>query len=285
MKRQGKELENAKRPNGNALVVRQLENTVLLRWIRNWLKAIFGNAADTFSILLQTFHLSRLPQHSVQRGYIRQCRGHVFDTTSNFPLKPISPTLCLAWLYFYLSLRAANGSTKIRVLHLLPGSGRDRIACRLEVQDLDHGIDKALSYVWGKRQDPKPIWVDGQLFQITGNLYEILLNLRRPSTSRVLWIDAICINQSDLEEKLHQVRLMGEIYSNARIVTIWLSGQTPGVNLTPDPYNSMAPFPSSFGNKNVDQYNVVSIIKWVDQLFKVHSFERDHLVAWVLLLH
>lgn len=182
-------------------------------------------------------------------------------------------------------LSKQNGSTKIRVLHLLPGSGRDRIACRLEVQDLDHGIDEALSYVWGKRQDPKPIWVDGQLFQITGNLYEILLNLRRPSTSRVLWIDAICINQSDLEEKSHQVSLMGKIYSNARIVTIWLSGQTPGVNLTPDPYNSMAPFPSSFGNKNVDQYNVVSIIKWIDQLFKIHSFERDHLVAWVLLLH
>ncbi|KAJ3578236.1 hypothetical protein NPX13_g2331 [Xylaria arbuscula] len=182
-------------------------------------------------------------------------------------------------------LSKQTGSKKIRVLHLLPGSGHSRIACRLEVQDLRHGIDEALSYVWGKYQELKCIWVNDQPFQITGNLYEILVTLRRPSTTRTLWIDAICINQSDFGEKSHQVSLMGDIYSNARTVTIWLGGRSPDVNPAPGPYDPVAPLPSKFGRKDVDQYDIVSIITWIDQLLKSNSFERDHFVAWAFLLH
>jgi hypothetical protein len=181
-------------------------------------------------------------------------------------------------------LSGHSQSKKIRVLHLLPGYGRSRIECRLEVQDLHHGIDEALSYVWGKREDQKCIWVDNKPFRITCNLYEILVALRRSSTTRTLWIDAICINQSDLDEKSHQVHLMGEIYSNAKIVVVWLSGRTPDLKPTHDPYDILAPLPPDFEKEGINQYDIVSILKWVHQLPRDSPIE-DHLVALALVTH
>lgn len=55
---------------------------------------------------------------------------------------------------------------------------------------------EALSYVWGNRQSADMIWLDGYPFEVTENLYEALMHLRRPNEDRVLWIDAICIDQS-----------------------------------------------------------------------------------------
>lgn len=173
----------------------------------------------------------------------------------------------------------------VRVLHILPGSGRERIECHLEERDLYHGIDEALSYVWGTGHDSKCIWIDDQPFQITRNLHEILLSLRLQSTPRTLWIDAICINQSDLDEKSHQVRLMGKIYSNAKMVSIWLSGHTPELNHAPDPYQLLAPLPSNFGGVGVNQFDIVSIIEWTEELLLKDSFEREHYVALVLVAH
>ncbi|KAI1362778.1 heterokaryon incompatibility protein-domain-containing protein [Xylaria arbuscula] len=248
---------------------------------------------EAFSIEIT---VDQIPAFPTVEGHVELLKS-LYSFSKKRPILPISSSQSdeqssrsqETYTYQYTDslarLSKQNERGKIRVLHLLPGSGRNRISCRLEVQDLRDGIDEALSYVWGKREDPKCIWVDDQPFQITSDLYAILLSLRRPSTTRVLWIDAICINQSDLEEKSHQVRLMGEIYSNARIVTIWLSDQSPGQNLKPDPYNSKAPLPSNFGDMDTDQYDVVPIIEWTTQLLKRNSFERDHLVASVLLLH
>ena len=49
-----------------------------------------------------------------------------------------------------------------------------------------------------------------------------LRRLRDPAVSRILWIDAICINQSDKNEKSHQVAMMGEIYSSCQKAIVWL---------------------------------------------------------------
>jgi hypothetical protein len=48
------------------------------------------------------------------------------------------------------------------------------------------------------------------------------LHIRFPDRRRFIWADAICINQSDLQERSQQVRLMGNIYRNAERVLIWL---------------------------------------------------------------
>ena len=54
-------------------------------------------------------------------------------------------------------------------------------------------------------------------FSNTNNLYQLLLHFQNPDMPRQLWIDQICINQSDLEEKATQIRMMNEIYSAAGV--------------------------------------------------------------------
>lgn len=79
-----------------------------------------------------------------------------------------------------------------------------------------------LSYVWG---DPTPIWpivVDGTQILVTQNLGEALKRVAAEEDVGYLWVDAICINQKDKVEKLHQVHMMSEIYSNAVGVLAWL---------------------------------------------------------------
>ena len=57
---------------------------------------------------------------------------------------------------------------------------------------------------------------------VTPNLHSALEQLRLPDQSRVLWIDAICINQGDTSERNQQVSYMAEIYQKAAHVCIWL---------------------------------------------------------------
>ncbi|KAF2208887.1 hypothetical protein CERZMDRAFT_8174, partial [Cercospora zeae-maydis SCOH1-5] len=59
-------------------------------------------------------------------------------------------------------------------------------------------------------------------FKIKKTLRDALRRLRKRSDPRALWIDAICINQIDAQEKSSQLALLGRIYSNAAEVLIWL---------------------------------------------------------------
>ncbi|KAL3293085.1 het domain protein, partial [Colletotrichum asianum] len=62
--------------------------------------------------------------------------------------------------------------------------------------------------------------------QITANLHAALARLQDPFLERVIWVDAICINQKDADEKGHQVQLMAEIYARASGVVVWLEEVT-----------------------------------------------------------
>jgi Heterokaryon incompatibility protein (HET) len=64
--------------------------------------------------------------------------------------------------------------------------------------------------------------VDGHPFQVTISLESVLAHFRRPSRARVIWADAICINQSDDVEKTSQVNLMHDIYQSAEQCLVWL---------------------------------------------------------------
>jgi hypothetical protein len=86
---------------------------------------------------------------------------------------------------------------------------------------------EALSYVWGDDAPFDKISVNDGYIYIRQNLSIALRCLRHASQSRVLWIDAICINQEDLDEKNAQVSLMHKIYSQAQDVVIFLNEPTP----------------------------------------------------------
>ncbi|RSL58852.1 hypothetical protein CEP54_007562 [Fusarium duplospermum] len=81
---------------------------------------------------------------------------------------------------------------------------------------------KALSYTWGNPDVAGTILVDGQDISAGQNLFTALQRLYQDDTIEYIWADALCINQSDDEEKSHQVPLMSQIYSRAETVFIWL---------------------------------------------------------------
>jgi hypothetical protein len=119
--------------------------------------------------------------------------------------------------------------SEIRLIELLPtatntSTRRERTPrCNLIHASLnDKPNYVALSYTWGDPRDTEKITVDQSLVSVTRNLHSALKHLRYEKTVRIIWIDAICINQSDDEEKSWQVQLMSEIYQRASFVSIWL---------------------------------------------------------------
>jgi len=110
-----------------------------------------------------------------------------------------------------------------RCFILAPGSGKEELSGRLQVINLnDDPKFEAVSYVWGNPERKWSTLCDGAPLRITHSLRDALRRLRLPDRERVLWIDAICINQDDLGERSHQVGFMGAIYSKAARTLICL---------------------------------------------------------------
>ncbi|KUI55512.1 Heterokaryon incompatibility protein 6, OR allele [Cytospora mali] len=120
---------------------------------------------------------------------------------------------------------ALPGERYIRVLELHPGAGNEPLLGALSVISLEGStVDfEALSYVWGPNQIGGIIEVDrGQCLKVGANLRDALYHLRHESKSRTIWIDALCINQQDNDERGSQVALMAEIYTRCNSVVVWL---------------------------------------------------------------
>jgi hypothetical protein len=147
----------------------------------------------------------------------------------------------MSQLYAYSPL--AHGANSIRLLRLWPDAREAEIRCELFDYDLGNTgtphLYEALSYVWGDAQQKKRISIDSGYctsghdrchVEVTSNLHEALLNLRDRTIPRILWIDALCINQQDVEERGRQVRFMTSIYSSASRVIVWLGAESPGMS-------------------------------------------------------
>ncbi|KAK4032503.1 heterokaryon incompatibility protein-domain-containing protein [Parachaetomium inaequale] len=81
----------------------------------------------------------------------------------------------------------------------------------------------ALSYVWGDPTPTRSIRVNGRPLPVAHNLHQALLDVRRGGDAQEwLWVDAICINQDNPEERSRQVAQMGHIFGRAALVYIWL---------------------------------------------------------------
>lgn len=116
---------------------------------------------------------------------------------------------------------------EIRVVELAPGNFNDDIHCTLRTLSLDDNPTyEALSYVWGDFNVTDFINLDGSRFEATINLKLALQHLRRSDISRVIWVDAICINQDDNVERTHQVGQMGDVYKLCTGVVVWLGMQS-----------------------------------------------------------
>jgi hypothetical protein len=125
------------------------------------------------------------------------------------------------------------GPDSIRLLRLLPSKDENApIRCQLfnnSLQDLGERADPydALSYVWGTSDKTQSIRIAKHSLPVTPNLYEALSRFRHRYIERIIWVDAICINQKNIKEKEQQIRFMAKIYSQANRVIVWL-GEAAG---------------------------------------------------------
>jgi hypothetical protein len=128
----------------------------------------------------------------------------------------------------------------IRVFELEAGEFSDPIVGWLVPQAMDAEPYEAISYVWGNPRKRQDITIDGATLSITENLHGALTAFRQRPVARSsgepdgataparrqpvrrLWVDAVCINQEDLQERISQVELMSFIYAGARCVLSWL---------------------------------------------------------------
>ncbi|KAH0545316.1 hypothetical protein FGG08_000615 [Glutinoglossum americanum] len=171
---------------------------------------------------------------------------------------------------------------EFRIVYLLPGSKDSPIRCffrPLSLLDQNLTPYEALSYCWGSLDNPATIelyhfceqvdengpHVNGfrpntdlelegpggspikvpchkQNLAVTSNLVAALQKMRNESWFRYLWIDAICINQGDVQERIDQVSIMRSIYEQARQTLIWLGEGDAGMDLAMDAIFAIAAF-------------------------------------------
>ena len=122
----------------------------------------------------------------------------------------------------------------IRILRLKPGAEDEEIECALVDGPLSQMDFEALSYVWGVSLLLYTIIVNGKPFYVTYNLHSALKELRYADHERLLWVDAVCINQGDNTEKSSQVQMMRDIYAKASITVVWLGKATHNTGPTFD---------------------------------------------------
>jgi hypothetical protein len=123
----------------------------------------------------------------------------------------------------YLPLPIKRDS-EIRLLTISPDTDEvSQVCCSLMKAELAKKPQfSALSYIWGDSTRLAPIYIDGVQVNVTQNLESALRCLRSHALQCKLWIDAICINQSDFKERNAQVQIMRDIFRLAEQVYLWL---------------------------------------------------------------
>jgi hypothetical protein len=117
---------------------------------------------------------------------------------------------------------------EIRLMFLDAGQPQDGITASLLVTSLRWAHEywtpeyEALSYVWGDPLITCPIKLNCQPYQVTENLEVALRRLRHVDRVRILWIDAVCINQRNPREQEHQIGLMHDIFEGCTSCIVWL---------------------------------------------------------------
>ncbi|KAI1497800.1 heterokaryon incompatibility protein-domain-containing protein [Biscogniauxia marginata] len=115
-----------------------------------------------------------------------------------------------------------------RLVEVLPGRQYEPIEIRLHNHYLGSQQKyEMLSYVWGSPQVSHPVFCNGKSLEVTPNLHRCLLQHRSQRPCPWLWVDALCINQSDLEEKNHAVRNMRQYYLEAERTICWVGTSLP----------------------------------------------------------
>lgn len=175
----------------------------------------------------------------------------------------------------------------IRVLRFLPQTTSKSIHCilihissRRDPTRADDPIEyTALSYCCGDPATTKSITVNGTPFPVTSNLWNALSAIVDHHTvdrdSEHFWVDAICINQSDTQEKTHQVAQMAPIYRRAKRVLAWLGEEDEH---TEEAFGALQRVTTDF-----DEYEETNWQKWPEaDAIKLLSKREYFTRTWII---
>lgn len=124
----------------------------------------------------------------------------------------------------YKNLPLERPDAQIRLLSILPGQN-DKLELTVHDCDPRHSSFQeyiAISYTWGDKEPTQPITVNGHVVEVRLHCWQALRRLRSHNNTVIVWIDSICINQSNIKEKNSQVAFMGTIYKQAKSVAACL---------------------------------------------------------------
>ncbi|KAI0433969.1 heterokaryon incompatibility protein-domain-containing protein [Xylaria sp. FL1042] len=97
------------------------------------------------------------------------------------------------------------------------------IKCEIECQSLTNPPPyTAISYAWGDADDKRSIQIGKTKISVAVSLFGALDAIRKREEDVLVWVDALCIDQQNRDERSKQVQLMTEIYAKATLVAIWL---------------------------------------------------------------
>ncbi|TGO45064.1 hypothetical protein BOTNAR_0705g00020 [Botryotinia narcissicola] len=157
------------------------------------------------------------------------------------------------------------GRPSIRLLQLYKGDWSDKIEGHFIsawFDDPDSFMPySALSYTWGYIDKVEEVTIDSARIKVTSNLHMALQHLRSGEEDQIFWIDALCINQENVHEKIHQISQMGDIYKKAEKVVVWLGRGTEETDLVMDSMKRLRK--ASLGWNSAEWKDKAS--SWVDE--------------------
>jgi hypothetical protein len=156
----------------------------------------------------------------------------------------------------------------------------------LEIYSDDHCPEyEALSYAWGgedgNKPQTRPLYV-GPYWDVvlqTKNCWDALRYLRPSRGVRMVWIDAVCINQENMVEREEQVAKMGEIYSRCLRAVVWLGDDIAKSN---QPGRDYSPYPTRCFFEDLVPTNQNGSM-WLAQLLKLQYFQRIWIIQELIL--
>jgi ankyrin repeat protein len=160
--------------------------------------------------------------------------------------------------------------TQIRLFRLLPADRSGNLAGTIAIYDFEHCPEyRAVSYTWGLPYPTREISLEGQSFTVRENLWQFL-DAARDYVKDWLWVDQVCIDQSTVDERNHQVSLVAKIYAKAFEVLIWLGTEAHGSGKAMEAINS--------GVDSIHQYE-----SEVQSLFRRPYWDRLWILQEVLM--
>jgi hypothetical protein len=143
---------------------------------------------------------------------------------------------------------------RCRLVEICPGTWDQPIVCKLASNvDISLCRYEALSYCCGDPSaSPHLISVNAYDYSVLPSLFTALRRLRHPEASRVMWIDALCINPADVAEKSIQIQMMGKIYLHAGELVVWLGEEEEDSSLAMKTIRSVS---ATFAKSDVENFS------------------------------